>query len=95
MTNQVNLTLYKTETDLKRYPLVKSSILDFRAIIVTLVAHAVFVRVLCPKKKLFANKLVEGLGTIFGWVHISHTRHFWPKGKKYILKNIKKKLCFL
>ena len=27
-------------------------------------------------KKLFANKLVEGLGTIFGWVHISHTLAF-------------------
>ena len=53
--------------------------------------------VLCAfyvQKKLFANKLVEGLGTIFGGVHISHTRHFWPKGKKYILKNIKKNCAF-
>ena len=46
-------------------------------------------------KKLCANQLVEGLGTIFGWIHISHGRHFWPKGKKYLLKNIKKNLCFL
>ena len=45
-------------------------------------------------KFFFANQLVEGLGTIFGWVHISHTRHFWPKGKKYILKNIKKNCAF-
>ena len=45
-------------------------------------------------KKLCTNQVVEGLGTIFGWVHISHGHHFWPKGKKYILKNIKK-LCFL
>ena len=48
-----------------------------------------------PGKKLFANKLVDGLGTIFGWVHISHTWHFWPKGKKYILKNIKKIVLFM
>ena len=46
-------------------------------------------------KKLCANQLVEGLGTIFGWVHISHGRHFWPKGKKYILKNIKKIVLFM
>ena len=31
-----------------------------------LVAHAVFVRDLCPEKKFCANQLVEGLGTIFG-----------------------------
>ena len=46
-------------------------------------------------KKLFANQLVEGLGTIFGWVHIFNRRTFWPKGKKYILKNIFFNLCFL
>ena len=59
----------------------------------TLVAHAVFVRDCCPQF-FFTNQLVEGLGTIFGWLHFSHTRTFWPKGKKYILKNIKKNCAF-
>ena len=45
-------------------------------------------------KKLCANQLVEGLGTIFGWVHNSHGHHLWPKGKKYILKNILKNCAF-
>ena len=51
-------------------------------------------RVLCPEKHSLQKKLDEGLGTIFGWVHISYGRHFWPKGKKYILKNIKKNFAF-
>ena len=46
-------------------------------------------------KKLFANQLVEALGTIFGWLDIFNRRTFLPKGKKYILKNMKKNLCFL
>ena len=46
-------------------------------------------------KKLCWNQLVEGLGTIFGWVHISNTWHFWPKGKKYVLKNIFKMVLFM
>ena len=45
-------------------------------------------------KFFFANQLVEGLGSIFGWCPFSHTRPFWPKGKKYILKNIKKNCAF-
>ena len=45
-------------------------------------------------KKLFANQLVKGLGTIFDWLDIFNRGTFWPKGKKYILKNILKNCAF-
>ena len=45
-------------------------------------------------KKLFRNEFVEDPWTIFGGCLISHTRHFWPKGKKYMLINIKKIVNF-